>query len=454
MPAQARFGERVPVPVTTFAPIATGGTPQQPITSFNYENIGVNIDITPRTHHDDDVTLALKIAVQSISGTGFGGLPTFGNREINTDHPAARRRDEHAGGPDSRRRAASAGRHSRAERLARWSAGSSRTTKTETKQTDIILTLTPHIIRVLDLDERRPARVPRRPRFAARRSCELPLGRRAAAAVAGRHRPRSRAPRGATASRRRWPAGCNAPVLPSSRAISSRLTRRHSLTRTASPTRSTQPRRLDAPERSAAARRAARSRVRRFRAASARLSPSAASAAAISAIPDRRSRLSSGRPRSLPRTGDDDAVRIAEEQVGAHAAQLLEREQPQLVHPVVHERPPFGLRREHGHEADQVARKPRPQAGGDAAGRLQASTARRGRRRRRIEHSTFSRFRTARDDFHVLGARAAHVDLAAGDRGDDRPAAGLDVVAPQRVRRAPCSRAAAFDANRRSCPRR
>ena len=46
---------------TTFAPIATGGTPQQPITSFNYENIGVNIDITPRTHHDDDVTLALKV---------------------------------------------------------------------------------------------------------------------------------------------------------------------------------------------------------------------------------------------------------------------------------------------------------------------------------------------------------------------------------------------------------
>ena len=58
--AQARFGERVPVPVTTFAPIATGGVQTQPITSFNYENIGVNIDITPRTHHDDDVSLALQ----------------------------------------------------------------------------------------------------------------------------------------------------------------------------------------------------------------------------------------------------------------------------------------------------------------------------------------------------------------------------------------------------------
>ena len=72
------------MPVTTFAPIATGGINQQPITSFVYENIGVNIDITPRTHHDDEVSLALKISLSSISGEGFGGLPTFGNREINT----------------------------------------------------------------------------------------------------------------------------------------------------------------------------------------------------------------------------------------------------------------------------------------------------------------------------------------------------------------------------------
>jgi general secretion pathway protein D len=61
IPAQARFGERVPVPVTTFAPIAAGGVQTQPITSFNYEPIGVNIDITPRMHHDDAVTLALKV---------------------------------------------------------------------------------------------------------------------------------------------------------------------------------------------------------------------------------------------------------------------------------------------------------------------------------------------------------------------------------------------------------
>ena len=72
------------MPVTTFAPIATGGVNQQPITSFVYENIGVNIDILPRLHHDDEVSLTLKLALSSISGTGFGGLPTFGNREITT----------------------------------------------------------------------------------------------------------------------------------------------------------------------------------------------------------------------------------------------------------------------------------------------------------------------------------------------------------------------------------
>ena len=82
--ASARFGERVPVPVTQFLPIATGGLNQQPITSYQYENIGVNIDITPRTHHDDAMSLTVKVEVSSLSGTGFGGLPTFANRTITT----------------------------------------------------------------------------------------------------------------------------------------------------------------------------------------------------------------------------------------------------------------------------------------------------------------------------------------------------------------------------------
>jgi general secretion pathway protein D len=150
--ALAKFGERVPVPVTTFAPIATGGTPQQPITSFNYENIGVNITITPRTHHDDDVSLALAISVTNISGTGFGGLPTFGNREINT---VIRLRDGEtnmlAGLIRDEERNSIEGIPGLSDIPVVGRLFAHNTKKTD--QTDIILTLTPHIIRVLDLSE-------------------------------------------------------------------------------------------------------------------------------------------------------------------------------------------------------------------------------------------------------------------------------------------------------------
>jgi general secretion pathway protein D len=164
MPAQARFGERVPVPVTTFAPIAAGGVQTQPITSFNYENIGVNIDITPRTHHDDDVSLAVRIEVSSISGEGFQGLPTFGNRSINT---VIRLKDGEtnmlAGLIRDEERQALSGVPGLSDipLVGRIFAHNKR----QTQETDIILTLTPRIIRVLDLDaeDLQPFRVGRDP---------------------------------------------------------------------------------------------------------------------------------------------------------------------------------------------------------------------------------------------------------------------------------------------------
>jgi general secretion pathway protein D len=160
--ASAKFGDRVPIPVTTFSPFATGGAPQQPITSFNYENIGVNIAITPRTHHDADVTLLLDIAVTSISGTGFGGLPTFGNREIKTQ---IRLRDGETSmlagliRDDERKSLDGIPGLSDLPLVGKIFAHNTKTSN----QTDIVLTLTPHIVRVLDLTEAdlRPFRVQR-----------------------------------------------------------------------------------------------------------------------------------------------------------------------------------------------------------------------------------------------------------------------------------------------------
>jgi general secretion pathway protein D len=150
--ATAKFGDRVPVPVTTFAPIAAGGINTQPITSYVYENIGVNIDITPRTHHDDEVTLGLKVSLSSISGTGYAGLPTFGNREISTTIRLKDGETNMLAGlirDDERTVLSGIPGLSDLPLIGRLFASNHR----EADQTDIILTLTPHIVRVLDLNE-------------------------------------------------------------------------------------------------------------------------------------------------------------------------------------------------------------------------------------------------------------------------------------------------------------
>ena len=92
------------------------------------------------------------MAVQSISGSGFGGLPTFGNREINT---VIRLRDGETNmfagliRDEERRVLKGVPGLSDIPIIGRLFVHSG----TETNQTDIILTLTPHIIRVLDVTE-------------------------------------------------------------------------------------------------------------------------------------------------------------------------------------------------------------------------------------------------------------------------------------------------------------
>ena len=152
IPTQARFGERVPVPVTTFVPIAQGGVNQQPITSVVYENIGVNIDILPRLHHDDQVTLNLKVEVSNVAGAGFQGLPTFGNRVVST---TIRLRDGETNilagliRDDERTVLHGVPGLSDLPIVGRLFGRNQR----QTKETDIVITMTPHIVRVLDLSE-------------------------------------------------------------------------------------------------------------------------------------------------------------------------------------------------------------------------------------------------------------------------------------------------------------
>jgi general secretion pathway protein D len=150
--AEARFGDQVPVPVTTFSPLATGGIQQQPITSFDYKNVGVNIDITPRVHHDGEVSLALKIDVSSVGPAGFQGLPTFSSRTVSS---TIRLKDGEtnllAGLITDEERDSLSGLPGLASLpvIGRLFARN----RTEAVETDIVMTLTPRIVRRPDLSE-------------------------------------------------------------------------------------------------------------------------------------------------------------------------------------------------------------------------------------------------------------------------------------------------------------
>jgi general secretion pathway protein D len=150
--AQARFGDQVPVPVTTFAPIAQGGVSQQPITSFDYKNVGVNIDITPRVHHDGDVSLQLKLDISAVGAPGYQGLPTFNSRTLTS---VIRLKDGEtnilAGLIRDDERTSLTGLPGLASIpfLGRLFAKN----RTEAVQTDIVMTLTPHVVRRSELKE-------------------------------------------------------------------------------------------------------------------------------------------------------------------------------------------------------------------------------------------------------------------------------------------------------------
>ena len=56
-PTKLSIGTEVPVPVTTFTATQPGVTTFAPATSFNYRNVGVNLQITPRVNASGEITL-------------------------------------------------------------------------------------------------------------------------------------------------------------------------------------------------------------------------------------------------------------------------------------------------------------------------------------------------------------------------------------------------------------
>jgi general secretion pathway protein D len=92
--ATLHIGQRIPVPVTTISGYNPGTTPNQPgqnpnltvpYTSFQYQDVGIKVAMEPRVHHNREVTLKLTVEVSN-QGTPvtFAGQeqPTFATRTI------------------------------------------------------------------------------------------------------------------------------------------------------------------------------------------------------------------------------------------------------------------------------------------------------------------------------------------------------------------------------------
>jgi general secretion pathway protein D len=82
--ATLKIGDRVPIATGSFAATATGVSPLVN-TQFQYLDVGVNIDITPHVHSEDEVTLKMTLEISSVTGTqNIGGIsqPIIGQRRI------------------------------------------------------------------------------------------------------------------------------------------------------------------------------------------------------------------------------------------------------------------------------------------------------------------------------------------------------------------------------------
>jgi general secretion pathway protein D len=154
--AKLRIGDQVPIPITTFNTAQTVGGNIVPITSFQYKDVGINIDLEPRVHHNKEVTLKLQIEVSQITGFQDAGggqrQPIIGTRTIEstirlkdgeTNFLAGLIRSDESTGESG------VPGLSDIPILGRLFGKQS----SDIRRTDVMLTLTPHIIRTADIVE-------------------------------------------------------------------------------------------------------------------------------------------------------------------------------------------------------------------------------------------------------------------------------------------------------------
>ncbi|MCB1037468.1 MAG: hypothetical protein KDD47_26795, partial [Acidobacteria bacterium] len=84
--ARLLIGDRVPIPTTTFNTSNTVGGNIVPLTTFQYTDVGIKIEIEPRVHHNREITLKVTVEVSNIAdfveAAGGQRQPVIGTRTI------------------------------------------------------------------------------------------------------------------------------------------------------------------------------------------------------------------------------------------------------------------------------------------------------------------------------------------------------------------------------------
>jgi len=148
--ANLTIGDRRPIPLTTFNTQNAGNSGGiVPITSFQYQDVGIKIEIEPRVHHNQEVTLKLKIEVSNVNGSvssPSGDQPIIGTRTFDS---VIRLKDGEtnflAGLIRNDESSTDQGFPGLSEIPVLGRLFSRK--RTDGQRTDVILTLTPHIIR-------------------------------------------------------------------------------------------------------------------------------------------------------------------------------------------------------------------------------------------------------------------------------------------------------------------
>lgn len=163
--ATLHIGQRIPVPVTTISGYNPGTTSTPggvnnnnltvPYTSFQYQDVGIKVEMEPRVHHNREVTLKLTVEVSNQGASvEFAGQeqPTFATRTITSTIRLKDGETNFLAGLIQSNKIRSAtktpllgdipliGRLFTDEH-------------TESSRTDLVLTMTPHIIRIPDITD-------------------------------------------------------------------------------------------------------------------------------------------------------------------------------------------------------------------------------------------------------------------------------------------------------------